>query len=276
MLDLKIFFSISLGIHLLFLSTVSFLFPSFKIDPISNLNIEVSLLPLVKEKKPIPVSFSPHRLKTTFKKEEKNLLQKESQEEPAYKKELEPESTQPVQAVAKNIQVEEPKSLPLQNKKIETGDEREPTIQAMDIYQPSGSILTSEKESLTIAMPQSKVSWENPHANLPPVEKTKNVVKFQPHLDKEIIFVQPKYGENPKPLYPQEARRKGYEGEVVLRVEVLSDGRVGQIEVKSSSGYETLDRSAITAVKQWKFIPAKRGEDTVPFWVNIPIKFQLR
>ena len=85
----------------------------------------------------------------------------------------------------------------------------------------------------------------------------------------------PRYAQNPKPTYPQEAREKGYEGEVILRVEVLPNGRVGQIEVKNSSGYELLDRSALTAVKQWKFVPAKKGDTPIPLWVNIPVKFQL-
>jgi TonB family protein len=85
----------------------------------------------------------------------------------------------------------------------------------------------------------------------------------------------PRYVENPKPVYPLEAREKGYQGEVLLRVEVLSNGQVGQVEVKRSSGYEVLDESALTAVKQWKFIPARRGEVPIPVWVNIPIKFQL-
>jgi len=85
----------------------------------------------------------------------------------------------------------------------------------------------------------------------------------------------PRYAENPKPVYPMEAREKGCEGEVLLRVEVLSNGRVGQIEVKKSSGYEILDQSALTTVKRWRFIPAKKGEVPIPFWVNIPIKFQL-
>ena len=86
----------------------------------------------------------------------------------------------------------------------------------------------------------------------------------------------PRYAENPKPPYPQEARERGHQGEVLLRVEVLSDGRVGQIEIKRSSGHEALDRSALSTVKQWKFIPAKRGEDSVPSWVSIPIRFQLQ
>jgi len=85
----------------------------------------------------------------------------------------------------------------------------------------------------------------------------------------------PRYAQNPKPVYPSEARDKGYEGEVLLRVEVLSNGRVGQVEVKKSSGYEVLDQSALATLKQWKFIPARKGDVAISFWVNIPIKFQL-
>lgn len=86
----------------------------------------------------------------------------------------------------------------------------------------------------------------------------------------------PRYTENPKPTYPEEAREKGHQGEVVLRVEVLINGQVGQIEIKKSSGYELLDHSALATVKQWRFIPAKKGEASIPLWVNIPIKFQLQ
>jgi len=85
----------------------------------------------------------------------------------------------------------------------------------------------------------------------------------------------PRYAKNPKPVYPQEARKKGYQGEVLLRVEVLSNGQVGQVEVKRSSGYEVLDQSALTTVKRWKFIPGRKGEIAIPVWVNIPIKFEL-
>jgi TonB family protein len=86
----------------------------------------------------------------------------------------------------------------------------------------------------------------------------------------------PRIIENPKPVYPLEARQKGYEGKVLLRVEVLTNGRVGKVEVKKSSGYELLDQAALEAMKRWRFIPAKRGK--VPFrsWGNNVITFQLR
>ncbi len=81
--------------------------------------------------------------------------------------------------------------------------------------------------------------------------------------------------ENPRPDYPKEAREKGYQGEVLLRVEVLPNGRVGELELKKSSGYKLLDQSALDTVKRWRFIPATKAGTPIPFWVNIPIKFQL-
>jgi protein TonB len=86
----------------------------------------------------------------------------------------------------------------------------------------------------------------------------------------------PKYAENPKPVYPQEAQAKGYKGKVLLRVQVLPNGHVGHIEVKESSGYEILDQSALSTVRKWKFIPAQKGGVVIQAWVNIPIKFDLQ
>jgi TonB family protein len=86
----------------------------------------------------------------------------------------------------------------------------------------------------------------------------------------------PRYIENPKPVYPPEARQHGHHGKVLLRVEVLTNGRVGKVEVEKSSGYEVLDQAALEAMKTWRFIPAKRGK--VPFrsWINYGFIFQLR
>jgi TonB family protein len=86
----------------------------------------------------------------------------------------------------------------------------------------------------------------------------------------------PRYSENPKPDYPLEARQKGYQGEVLLKVEVLQNGRVGEVQVEKSSGYEILDQSATAAVKKWRFIPARKGGIAIPCWVKVPFKFRLR
>ena len=80
----------------------------------------------------------------------------------------------------------------------------------------------------------------------------------------------------PQPNYPEAARKRGEEGDVLLKVEVLVNGRVGQAEVEESSGFALLDESALGTVSNWRFKPALKGREEVACRVNIPIKFKLR
>lgn len=83
------------------------------------------------------------------------------------------------------------------------------------------------------------------------------------------------YLNNPSPSYPALSRRNGEAGKVMLRVQVSSDGRPQQIELQRSSGYSRLDDAAISAVRQWRFIPAKRGDENLTEWVLVPLVFKL-
>jgi protein TonB len=274
--NLKIFFSISLGFHLLSLSILTLLFQDFKIDRLPPLNLEVSLilpvLPVAAEEKANLKSISPPPIKIQIKKEDK-------------------ESIQPsLQSVVKNIPLEEPKPLPQLREEEKT--EKEPVDMAKALLLPSDLDLSIWSDEKPLLLQENSSKAENLSISLTPSysEKLKGtsppdthsqdasriVSKLKPPSDESTVFFQPRYAENPKPAYPQEARKKGYEGEVLLKVEVLSNGRVGRVEVKKSSGYEILDWSALTTVKEWKFIPANQGDGSIPCWVNIPIKFQLQ
>jgi protein TonB len=83
------------------------------------------------------------------------------------------------------------------------------------------------------------------------------------------------YLDNPAPAYPPLSRRLHEEGRVILRVLVGPGGRAGDVEVRASSGHARLDEAARETVKQWKFVPAKRGSEPVAAWVLIPISFRL-
>lgn len=83
------------------------------------------------------------------------------------------------------------------------------------------------------------------------------------------------YLKNPTPPYPPLSRRMGEEGKVVLRVLVNAQGTADSVEIRTSSGSERLDSSAQKAVRNWKFIPAKRGDIAVQSWVQVPIIFKL-
>jgi len=83
------------------------------------------------------------------------------------------------------------------------------------------------------------------------------------------------YLNNPRPPYPMVARRMGYNGKVILNVEVLAEGKAGQVLLHKSSGYDILDNAALQTVKTWKFSPAKRLGQPVTQWFLVPIKFSL-
>ena len=88
-------------------------------------------------------------------------------------------------------------------------------------------------------------------------------------------FIQVSYAYSPKPEYPDNARREGKEGRVVLRVLVDEEGKSKSVEVSDSSGSEILDRAAAEVIKHWRFSPARYGNKSVESWVKIPIDFRL-
>ena len=81
---------------------------------------------------------------------------------------------------------------------------------------------------------------------------------------------------NPLPRYPSIARRRGWQGRVVLRVEVDTDGHPLSVAVASSSSFPALDEAAGHAVRRWRFEPAQRAGLPVVAHVDVPIVFRLR
>ena len=80
---------------------------------------------------------------------------------------------------------------------------------------------------------------------------------------------------NPRPRYPLIARKRGYEGRVLLTVQVAGSGRVADIAIAKSSGYTLLDDAATDAVRRWRFRSASGGESPVDTIVEVPVTFRL-
>jgi periplasmic protein TonB len=85
----------------------------------------------------------------------------------------------------------------------------------------------------------------------------------------------PLYALNPAPDYPMLARRRNYEGTVMLDVFVDPQGRPLQVKLHQSSGYSMLDQSAAATVRRWRFEPARRGAQAIEMWVRVPVRFEL-
>lgn len=83
------------------------------------------------------------------------------------------------------------------------------------------------------------------------------------------------YLDNPPPVYPAMSRRLRETGRVLLRVFVSADGRAERVEIRTPSGFDRLDHAAREAVIRWRFVPARRGDEQVAAWVQVPIVFVM-
>lgn len=81
---------------------------------------------------------------------------------------------------------------------------------------------------------------------------------------------------NRKPIYPEIARQRGQEGKVILLAKIDSTGRLKDLYVSVSSGYQMLDEAAVKAVRQWRFKPATKAGVAIAGTVSIPVDFKLR
>jgi protein TonB len=84
------------------------------------------------------------------------------------------------------------------------------------------------------------------------------------------------YLNNPRPPYPALSKRMGEQGKVVVRVFIDTNGTASRAEIRTSSGYERLDQTALQTVQRWRYVPGKRNGVAEAMWFNIPIVFELR
>lgn len=125
---------------------------------------------------------------------------------------------------------------------------------------------------------------ENSHTNAKQPEPANNPVvtlnteKFDAFDTNEVTETPPQIAEyfnNPKPIYPLAAKRRGMQGQVLLEVTVNTLGIASKVIVKQSSGFKILDNAAVKAVASWKFVPAMSNSIPMESIVEVPIRFEL-
>jgi protein TonB len=88
-------------------------------------------------------------------------------------------------------------------------------------------------------------------------------------------FASPDYERNPPPAYPLLARKRAWQGIVLLEVRVNSGGDVDSLRVKQASGHTILDQAALRAVRDWRFRPASAAGLPIAATVEVPVRFLL-
>jgi protein TonB len=79
---------------------------------------------------------------------------------------------------------------------------------------------------------------------------------------------------NVRPAFPEDARKQGLEGVVVLRILVAASGAVEELEVLA--GEEPFVSAATAAVRSWTYQPAQLGGRPIALYREIRLPFRLR
>ncbi len=101
----------------------------------------------------------------------------------------------------------------------------------------------------------------------PAVIVPENVMELSPPDAEESLL------NRVEPDYPEAARQKNIQGEVVLEVRIGTDGTVEGVEVLS--GPRELVQASADAVKQWRFKPRMRDGQAVRMQTRVALSFRL-
>jgi protein TonB len=139
---------------------------------------------------------------------------------------------------------------------------------------PASAVMADEKPMITPpAKPEEKiVSKTSPSPAAQPVIATRNANAGSSTA--RGVAVPAPHG-NPRPEYPDMAKRKGWQGECLLRVAVSPEGKASAVSVHRSSGYASLDQAALAAVRRWRFLPQSAGGTCVASTIEVPVNFSL-
>lgn len=157
----------------------------------------------------------------------------------------------------------------------------QPEMPAVLVNELSISFANMQMQQADV-VPQPKLKPRDPDpvpSDEPAVKETPPEAQNATPPSPVVLDAEPDYRaeylNNPKPPYPMVARRMGYHGKVVLDVEVLAEGKAGDVKLHQSSGYDILDNAALQTVKTWRFTPARRFGQVVTQRFLVPIKFSL-
>jgi TonB family protein len=82
--------------------------------------------------------------------------------------------------------------------------------------------------------------------------------------------------DNPSFIFPLQALLANVQGNPIVRVEVLADGKPGRMWLKQSSGNGMLDRDAQSQLTFWRFNPARKNGQPVAAWIDVPVVYRLQ
>jgi TonB family protein len=165
--------------------------------------------------------------------------------------------------------------------KINNNYDQAPTL-SFNVVVTDVKMISSQKTANVIAKTKKKPKKK-------PKQKIKDKGSIKEKIDENLESVQQNvaisndskaifdaaYLNNKSPAYPSMSRSLKEEGLVLIEVDIDNLGKVENIKIHQSSGFERLDNAALKAVKNWQFVAAKKNNQFIASKVQVPINFIL-
>ncbi|MGH7505000.1 MAG: TonB family protein [Longimicrobiales bacterium] len=100
--------------------------------------------------------------------------------------------------------------------------------------------------------------------------------RFTPYTQKPALLNSADIARALRRHYPPQLRDSGIGGTTLVWFLIDETGDVESRQVHQTSGHHALDEAALSVADQMRFAPAENQGETVPVWVQIPIKFASR
>ncbi|MGI3037853.1 MULTISPECIES: TonB family protein [Vibrio] len=231
----------SLAIHaaLLFVSQETKVFAMPAGNPASSVSLNLVSAPPPTVETSTPENVAPP--KEPQPEPEKKIVKKQVVKKDAVKKKVVEKKTEPVKQ-SKPKTVEPAKAV--------TKQENQPEAKPKKKTEPAKKEMVAQQ---TAPASQSKGATSQPIL-----------------VDKPTFVNQPT-----QPRYPRSAQRRGIEGVALYEIWLDENGNQIKQVLIESSGTESLDASALRAIKQWQFTPHISGGLKVAHRVQVPVRFKL-
>lgn len=116
---------------------------------------------------------------------------------------------------------------------------------------------------------------------LPPAQAVAETASIESHdqdaslIEDKGVTAEAQPFKTVEPTYPRISRRRGEEGTVTLSIEVLQNGRTGNISILQSSNHRRLDEAALKAAQKTIFSPAKQFGRNIDSTTELSFTFAL-
>ncbi|MCE5209942.1 MAG: energy transducer TonB [Deltaproteobacteria bacterium] len=170
---------------------------------------------------------------------------------------------------------EEPRRLPEEVTKISANPEITPTVKVPETHEmknrpmePGGADRTAAVKESSFGITGGAKEKSVTNSGTGSSDNAKEAARVK-YLNENFAYIRDKILRNVS--YPDTARRRGWQGKIVLSFVIGANGSVKDFKIIKSTGYAMLDNSAIDTVKDTAPFPRPPGEAQLV----IPIVYRL-